>query len=152
MSSITRKENHEIKDIAAELVSQLLMVTSGVGVVPDNDAEWGNRNLLHLFELFIQSESPRTLAEDLQYVVFDFTRKRDNAFSEWKKEAFSERGLDEDAEPLEETKVLDLSNHPENLNISAQQVCELINRKGLPKDVKKVLQTWCAEHAEVQNA
>lgn len=49
------------------------------------------------------------------------------------------------------SKVLDLSAQPENLNITAEYVSKLINRDDLPEEAKAVLHSWCAEHPGGEN-
>jgi hypothetical protein len=87
-----QKERDRLFEYAKELLSQILMVTTGCSTVNGTSEEWGHANLIELLEIFqIRHENFERgqFAEDLQSFLFTWTHKHDDTYREWKEEIVS---------------------------------------------------------------
>lgn len=98
----------EKRERAKELIYQILAVTAGWDVIPENPTpdqmEWAQGHFLELLEIFMirhDNFSRSTLAEDLQFAVFHYSFAHDDAYRVWREKTFAARNLDDNGEQLE---------------------------------------------------
>jgi hypothetical protein len=74
---------------AKEYIESILSVCLGWSVPVEDGSEWAHERLYKILDMFMirhENFSIMTLAEHLQFHMFHFTKKHDDAYREWSKD------------------------------------------------------------------
>jgi hypothetical protein len=137
---------------AKELIAQILMVTGGDSVVVGNlspkEKEWGQHNLLELFEMLsLRHENfyIPDFVDELKAYLFSWTWDYSDSKNAWINEIMSQRGLDGDGNELEmvetenEMETSEIVEFPQpadksqNLETLANQLSAIMKNPLLPE-------------------
>ncbi len=136
---------------AKTLISEILMVTCGVFVEPENK-DWAHEHLLEILGIFMirhKNFSRSDFAEDLQFHIFNETKSYDNCYHKWRKSSLAKRELDYYGVELEKATeaepVLDLPEmatkdlETDDLTELANQLSAVMKNPLLPTKLYEVM-------------